>query len=230
MTEMLNQDSRPDSGQGLTREAWLHRAIETFRPRFDEVGLPLPGKLHVSVGFGYSSRAESKYILGQCWARRASADGVNHIFLGPQEGDPAAMLVSLLHELIHAADDCASGHKGAFAEAATRLGFDGPMTQTPPGVELAAEVITLAEALGPFPHARLDPAAADAPAPVPPGQPGGAAAPDPGGKVHSGPGKQGTRLIKLTAAGCCGYTVRTTRKWVDQGYPLCPHGQPMREE
>ena len=77
------------------------------------------------------------------------------------------MLVSLLHELIHAADDCASGHKGAFAEAATRLGFEGPMTRTPPGVELTAEVITLAEALGPFPHARLDPQA-DVPAPVPP--------------------------------------------------------------
>ena len=58
----------------------------------------------------------------------ASADDVNHIFLGPQEGDPAAMLISLLHELIHAADDCQSGHKGAFAEAATRLGFEGPMT------------------------------------------------------------------------------------------------------
>jgi hypothetical protein len=148
MTEMLNQDSRPKDDRGLTREAWLHRAIEAFRPRFTGIGLPLPAKLHVSVGFGYNSRAESKYILGQCWARRASADGVNHIFLGPQEGDPAAMLVSLLHELIHAADDCQSGHKGAFAEAATRLGFEGPMTQTPPGLDLTAEVITLAEALG----------------------------------------------------------------------------------
>ena len=207
MAEMLNQDSRPQEDQGLTREAWLHRAIEAFRPRFAEIGLPLPEKLHVSVGFGYSSRAESKYILGQCWARRASADGVNHIFLGPQEGDPAAMLVSLLHELIHAADDCASGHKGAFAEAATRLGFEGPMTRTPPGLDLTAEVITLAEALGPFPHARLDPTMADVPAPVPPaGSP--APTPDPGGKVHSGPGKQGTRMIKLTAAACCGYSVR----------------------
>ena len=139
MTEMLNHDSKPEDDQGLTREAWLHRAIEAFRPRFTEIGLPLPARLHVSVGFGYSSRAESKHILGQCWARRASADGVNQIFLGPQEGDPAGMLVSLLHELIHAADDCASGHKGAFAEAATRLGFDGPMTRTPPGIELAAE-------------------------------------------------------------------------------------------
>ena len=215
MTEMMNQDSRPaGSGQGLTREGWLHQAIEAFRPWFVEIGLPLPDKLHVSVGFGYGSRAESKYILGQCWARRASADGVNHIFLGPQEGDPAAMLVSLLHELIHAADDCASGHKGTFAEAATRLGFEGPMTQTPPGLELTAEVILLAEALGPFPHAKLNPTMADVPVPVPPG---GSPAPDPG-KIHSGPGKQGTRMIKLTAAGCCGYTVRTTQKWLELGY------------
>ena len=73
MTEILNQDSRPQDGQGLTREAWLHRAIEAFRPRFTQIGLPLPARLHVSVGFGYSSRAESKHILGQCWARRASA-------------------------------------------------------------------------------------------------------------------------------------------------------------
>jgi hypothetical protein len=122
MTEMLNQDSRPQDGHGLTREAWLHRAIEAFRPRFTQIGLPLPAKLHVSVGFGYSTRAESKYILGQCWARRASADGVNHIFLGPQEGDPAGMLVSLLHELIHAADDCASGHKGVQGDAAANRG------------------------------------------------------------------------------------------------------------
>ena len=33
MTEMLNQDSRPGNDQGMTREAWLHQAIEAFRPR-----------------------------------------------------------------------------------------------------------------------------------------------------------------------------------------------------
>ena len=157
MTEILNQDSRPQDDQGMTREAWLHRAIEAFRPRFTEIGLPLPAKVHVSVGFGYSSRAESKYILGQCWARRASADGVNHIFLGAQEGDPAAMLISLLHELIHAADDCASGHKGAFAEAATRLGFQGPMTQTPPGLDLTADVIHRGRSARPVPARKARP-------------------------------------------------------------------------
>jgi hypothetical protein len=223
---MVNQDTGPAAageGQGLTREAWLHQAVEAFRPRFEQIGMPLPETLHLSVGFGYGAKAESKNILGQCWARRASADQVNHIFISPIEADPAGMLVILLHELIHAADDNDSGHRGAFAEAATRLGLEGPMTSTRPSVELAAELITLAEALGPFPHAPLDTAAADR-VPVPPGAP----APGPGrGKIHSGPGKQGTRMIKLTAAGCCGYAVRTTRKWLEQGEPMCPHGAPM---
>jgi hypothetical protein len=42
---MLNHDSRQENDLSLTREAWLHRAIETFRPRFAEIGLPLPRRL-----------------------------------------------------------------------------------------------------------------------------------------------------------------------------------------
>jgi hypothetical protein len=34
-------------------------------------------------------------------------------------------------------------------------------------------------------------------------------------------------MIKLAAVACCGYTVRTTAKWLDQGEPMCPHGAPM---
>jgi hypothetical protein len=119
MTEMLNQDSRPDSGQGLTREAWLHRAIETFRPRFDEVGLPLPGKLHVSVGFGYSSRAESKYILGQCWARRASADGVA---AAPPASKAAPQTPRLAGRVCQAREGDALDGAGS-CDAAHRTGF-----------------------------------------------------------------------------------------------------------
>jgi hypothetical protein len=202
-----------------SREAWLEAAIEMFRPRFVEIGMPLPDNIHVSVGFGYGARQESKYILGQTWARRASDDGVNHVFIGPQEGDPAAMLVTLLHELIHVADDCQHGHRGAFAEAATRIGFNGPMTETPPSVALAAEIAVMAAELGAFDHGKLDIALVKAPVPVPAG---GVEPP----KVHSGPSKQGTRMVKLVAPDC-GYTVRTTRKWIDQGVPACPHGVSM---
>ncbi|MER7445027.1 hypothetical protein [Micromonospora avicenniae] len=215
-----------------TREAWLHRAVEVFRPRFDEIGMPLPERVHVSVGFSYGARAESGKILGSCWAKRASADGVNHIFISPESGDTVEVLETLLHELIHAADDCQSGHKGAFAEAATRLGFMGPMTATPASVELAAELMTIAETLGDYPHGALTiPARVPASKPVPAGVAGGTTGD--GGKLHSGPSKQTTRMLKVacTTAGCeCGgYTVRTSAKWLAVGMPFCPAGNQMTE-
>lgn len=146
----------------VTREAWLHAAIEVFRPRFTEVGLPLPEKVHVSVGFGKGARAESKNVRGVCWPRGASSDNVNHIFISPCLGDGGEngvgqVLLTLLHELIHAADDCLSGHQGTFAEVATRLGFEGKMTSSQASVELAADLMVLAEELGPYPHGVLNP-------------------------------------------------------------------------
>ena len=73
----------------------------------------------------------------------------------------------------------------------------------------------------PVPHAELDPAAADVL--VRPAWRG--PAPDPGGKVHSGPGKQETRMIKLTAA-CCGYTVRTTANGSTRATRYAPTASP----
>jgi hypothetical protein len=205
----------------VTREMWLHNAIEALRPRFEEVGMPLPEKLHVSVGFGFGSKAESKNILGQCWARRASEDNVNHLFISPEVNDTARILDILLHELIHAADDCEHGHKGAFAEAATRLGLTGKMTATVASVELAAEMMCLAETLGEYPHGALTAATlmrTKQPVPAGPGGEGGD-----GGRISSGPKPQGTRMLKLVCPED-GYTVRTTAKWLAVGYPSCPCG------
>lgn len=198
----------------ITREAWLHAAIDALRTRFTEVGLPLPERLHVSVGFGYGAKRESATVLGQCWAARASEDGVNHIFISPELDDTARVLDVLMHELIHAADDCKSGHKGAFAEAATRLGLEGPMTATRASVTLAAEMVCLAESLGAYPHGKLS--ASKVPAKTPVG-PDGKPVP-----THSGPAKQTTRMLKVVCAGGTGYTVRLSRKWLDVGAPLCP--------
>lgn len=202
-----------------TREAWLMRAVEVFRPRFVEIGLPLPEQIHVSVGFSYGARAESGKVLGSCWARRASKDGANHIFISPESGDTVEVIETLLHELIHAADDCASGHKGEFAVAATRLGFLGPMTATPSSIELAAELMTIVETLGEYPHGALEIPSRKT-ATVPAGVTVG------GGKLHSGPATQGTRMLKLQCP-CCGYTVRTTAKWIATGLPSCPTGTGM---
>jgi hypothetical protein len=233
-------DTTSDKITDSTREAWLERAIDMFRPRFVEVGYPLPDKIHVSIGFGYGARAESKYILGQMWIKAASADNVNHLFIGPMEGDPAEILVTLLHELIHVADDGASGHKGAFAEMATRLGFEGPMTQTPPTAGLLAELVVMAAELGNFPHAKLEVDAGKV-VPVPVPLPDGTT-PKPV-KIHTGPSKQGTRMLKVVCPDVrCPlavpatdkrpaqpYLVRMTRTWLDVGAPTCPAGHEMVE-
>lgn len=215
-----------------TREAWLHAAVEIFRPRFEEIGMPLPEKLHLSVGFSARGRsAENSAILGVCYATFVSEDAVNHIFITPEVDDTAEVLSTLLHELIHAADDCINGHTGAFAEAATRLGFEGPMTSTPVGLELATELFTIAEVLGEYPHGRFKAEVLNRPtAPVLTIEPTDELDPIIR-KASSGPKAQTNRhaLVKCQTNDCpCGgYQVRTSAKWIAIGFPFCPIGNQM---
>jgi hypothetical protein len=210
----------------ITREEWLHQAIEALRPEFEKIEFPLPEKIHVSVGFGYGAKRESATILGQCWPTVLSEDSVNHIFISPEMNDSARVLDVLIHELVHAADNCKSGHKGDFAKHAKALGLTGKMTATVATPELAETLKALAEKIGPYDHAKLYTMGApvkpkeDPEAPEEPEEP---AAP-------SGPKKQGTRMIKLQCASGCecgGYVVRTTAKWIEVGMPVCPFGTVM---
>jgi len=107
----------------------------------------------------------------------------------------------LLHEMIHASDDGASQHKGYFRTTALALGLTGKMTATVAGDALRVKLQALADELGPYPHAALRPTA-------------------------SRIGKQGTRMLKLICP-VDGYTLRTTRKWIDLGFPTCPCGEEM---
>lgn len=206
-----------------TRERWLEDAIDVFRPWFVQVGHELPERFHVSVGFGYGAKRENAKLEGQCWAGKASADGVNHIFISPEIGDTLEVLRVLLHELIHASldgpDGIRDGHRGKFAEIATRLGFTGPMTETPASPSLQAECLTIAAVLGEYPHGALRVKTLVNKTPVPVG--GG------NGGWHSGPRAQTNRHAKCLCP-CCGYTVRTTAKWLAVGFPRCPVGTEMQ--
>ncbi|MEU9975070.1 hypothetical protein [Streptomyces sp. NPDC051014] len=211
----------------MTREEWLHAAIEALRPEFEKIGFPLPEKVHVSVGFGYGAKRESAKILGQCWARRVSEDDVNHIFISPELKQEARVLDVLIHELVHAADDCKSGHKGDFAKAAKALGLTGKMTATVAVPELSEKLKALAEAIGPYDHATLYPMGKPIQPKTEPEDPEETPEEPP---TSSGPKKQGTRMIKVacsTECECGGYSVRTTAKWIEVGMPVCPFGTVM---
>ncbi|THA41793.1 SprT-like domain-containing protein [Streptomyces sp. A1547] len=213
----------------ITREEWLHLAIEALRPEFEKIEFPLPEKIHVSVGFGYGAKRESATILGQCWSSLASEDGVNHLFISPELRDEARVLDVLIHELVHAADDCKSGHKGDFAKAAKALGLTGKMTATVATPELTETLRELAKSLGSYAHATLYPMGRPV-RPKPEGKPEESPEEPEDTPVHSGPKKQGTRMIKVACksdCGCGGYVVRTTAKWLEVGFPICPVGTVM---
>ena len=208
-----------------TREAWLYRAVEIFRPRFEEIGAPLP-KLRISVGFGPTgARKESKKILGITLHNSVVADSAYEIWISPEDADTASMLGTVIHELIHTVA-FKDKHHGKFAEYATRLGLEGPMIGTHPSLELAVELITIAETLGPYPGSYVDLSKAFTPVPV---GPDGVPVP-----ISSGGPKQSTRMLKVTCqeeeCPCIGYSVRLARKWLEMGAPKCPMGHDMVSE
>ncbi|MFI8890527.1 hypothetical protein [Streptomyces paradoxus] len=230
-----DQDEKPAPIE--TREQWLQAAIETLRPDFVAVGLPIPAKVQISVGFGYGAKAESRKILGECWSKAATVDRVNHIFISPEITDVVEVLATVVHELVHAADDNVNGHKGRFKTVAKALGLTGQMTATYASPELAKKLRAIAEQLGAYPHSALYPTGAPVSLPKPKEEaPEGETEGDDETEgetetpVSSGPKKQGTRMLKVVCSEDCecgGYTVRTTQKWLDMGTPRCPFGGEM---
>lgn len=185
-----------------TREEWLVAAVELLaRDVFNPSGIDLPA-VRVSVGWP-GGRGNKNAVIGQCWASAAASDKVAQLFISPKLDDAVRVLDVLSHELVHAADDCQSGHKGRFAKWARIIGLEGKLTATVAGDELTEKLSAIAEELGLYPHAAL--ASVDG---------------------AEGPKKQTTRMLKLEAP-CCGYIVRTTAKWIEVGMPSCPCGNEM---
>jgi len=176
------------------REQWLMDAIEIFRPWFKDVEKPLPEIVRVSVGWPKGKR---KATIGVCHSSNSAEDKVPQIFISPAIADSIQVLATLLHELIHAADDCQSGHGKEFGRVARGLGLTGKMTATVPGDDLSARLSDVLGKLGPFPHAVLTPASKP----------------------------QTTRMLKAWCE--CGYTIRLTKKWADLGLPTCVCGLDM---
>jgi len=212
--------SKTRSMKYATREAWLSAAINAVRPLFVSIGHPLPKKVRVSVGFGYNGGAENKHILAQTWATVTSADGTPAVFISPVIAEATDAYAALMHELVHVADDCKSGHRGNFVAIGQKLGLEGKPTQMLPGVVLYAELVTIVASLGSYPHAALDPNPyGGTETPV--------GAPDtPVRRVRTGPAVQVNRHFKAEchnkACSAEGYLVRTSQKWLSVATPICP--------
>lgn len=138
---------------GMTREAWLEEGVKRLAPIFAAAGHPLPP---VKVSCSWPGGGSAKKRIGECWARKMSAAGINEIFISPRIADPVAALDILAHELVHAVDDCQNGHKAEFKAIGTAVGLEGKPTQMHAGEELKAKLAEMAKAIGTYPHSTLD--------------------------------------------------------------------------
>jgi len=135
-----------------TREAWLLAAAELLRPIFAEKGFKIP---ECSVSCGFPSTGMRSSAIGQCWSTRSSTNSLNQIFISPILEDPYEVIDTLVHELVHAVDDCLHKHGKEFKKIALSVGLEGKMRHASAGEKLKLTLIKLLKILGPYPHGKL---------------------------------------------------------------------------
>ncbi len=212
----------------LSREDWLNAAAALIKVEvFDKVlsdddwadGKPWPHPIKISVGFAPNTRTQSS-ILGVCCPPHMSEKGFSEIFITPHKACSLSILGTLVHEMIHGSDGCASGHKNWFAKVARLAGLTGPLTATSAGDDLLELFNQIVEALGEIPHAALN---IDAKYTAPKDSPKA-----PKGSPITGPGvggrkpQKGSRMIKVECSDC-EFSFRTSQKNIDLiTRPACP--------
>ena len=123
-----------------------------------------------------------------------SADGHHEILISPVIDDPLQVFATLVHELSHAATD-GDGHGSRFTKCVRSLWLEGKPTSTVAGDAFKQNFKDLLASLGTYPHAKMN--------------------------IDALRKKQSTRMLKASCP-ACGYTVRLTKTWADQGLPSCP--------
>src|SRR5262249_21488347 len=141
-------------------------------------------------------RAASCGAIGECWAPEACSDKHAEVFISPEISNGAKIIDVLAHELVHASVGNKEGHGKVFKKAALAIGLEGPMRATKASPAFGKWCQALFKRIGPYPAGYLS--------------------------NEKGIKKQSTRLLKCECPRC-GYTVRVTRKWIeDAGAPFCP--------
>ena len=182
---------RMNGADQISRQAWLEAAVMRATHEFKKHGYAVP---EVRISCGFPSTGSRSNRIGECWATKICSGGLNEIFISPLIDNSDEVLGIIFHELVHAVDDCKSGHGKAFKTIATKIGLTGKMIHAHPGEELSKQVKQMASELGEYPHKRLIT------------------------KPSSRPKRQ--RPSALCPA--CGYRVPMLKKFLEFGPPICP--------
>lgn len=171
------------------RESWLAAAAVLLQHEvFPAAGIePVQWerrRYRVACGFpiGHRGSRTGKVIMGQAFDPSISADGTFEVFINPILDNPVEVINVLAHEKGHVWAGIQCGHRGEFARVCRAIGLIGPMTATTPSEALRVKFQSIADQLGSYPHAKVDPNARK---------------------------KQGTRLLKLQCSDC-GWTARVS--------------------
>ena len=185
------------------RETYLRKATERFAKLiFKPAGYEVPADVRVSCSLPSSKAfAARKRAIGQCYSRSCSTANVNEVFVSPTIDDSIQVLGTLVHELVHAIDDCKHGHKKEFVRIARAVGLQGKPTQCTahPNTPLFDTLTKYVKRFGEYPHARLD--------------------------VTKQAKKQTTRMHKVECE--CGFIYRCSQKaldmidWCEYSCPAC---------
>ena len=176
---------------------WLDNALVEVKSLFAEHGYEVP---EVRVTLGFTSKGLRSSTVGECWPRKASTSNINHIFISPANTSSAAIIATLIHECIHAIDDCEHAHGKEFKEIALRIGFKVPMRSTPAGEELAARIAGIVTKIGEYEGSTIK-------------------------AIHQPKLQRPSARARCSR---CRYTITMLREFLEQGPPICPeHGLVM---
>ena len=175
----------------LSRQTWLETAVTNASAEFKKHGYSVP---EVRISCGFPSTGSRSNRIGECWATKICSGGLNEIFISPLIDDSDEVLGIIFHELVHAVDDCKSGHGKAFKKIAIAIGLTGKMIHAHPNDELGKRVKLIIAEIGPYPHKKLI------------------------AKTRISIKRQ------RPYAECseCGYRVPMLKKFLDVGPPICP--------
>ena len=143
------------------RESWLNSMAQELKKRvFAKAGLKLDlNTIKISVGYppkGGASKVGK--AIGVCFPKAASDANVNEIFINPclDKSQVTKVAGVLVHELIHAIDDCRNGHGPVFRKMAIACGLEGKMTATTESAKLKEIINNITKKIGPYPHKKLN--------------------------------------------------------------------------
>lgn len=195
LNELFDESMKVQATPSMARQEWVEKALVALRKHFALYGYQVPHNLRVTIGFPKGGRTR----IGECHYCEASMDQHFEIFVSPELGQKSKfgnhpIIEVMAHEICHTLAGFKAGHKAPFKKIATMIGLEGKMTSTVPGPLMLDFIKKFEAEHGAYPAGAL---------------------------TRSMVKKKETYLIKCECPEC-GYTVRTTRKWLEMGDPICP--------